>query len=98
MAASAAAEHTPKSSVPCTPPQPPSSPMRTGDRVRGPDHLGVQMTTATMDALIVHAPNRYSIEQAAMPSPQPYEALCRVRAVAICGTAPNIISDDFPGF
>jgi L-iditol 2-dehydrogenase len=56
------------------------------------------MTTATMDALIVHAPNRYSIEQVAMPSPQPYEALCRVRAVAICGTDAHIINGDFPGF
>ncbi len=56
------------------------------------------MTTATMDALVVHAPNRYSIEQVAMPSPQPYEALCRVRAVAICGTDAHIINGDFPGF
>ncbi len=56
------------------------------------------MTTATMDALIVHAPNRYSIEQVAVPSPQPYEALCRVRAVAICGTDVHIINGDFLGF
>ena len=41
------------------------------------------MTAATMDALVVHAPNHFAIEQVAVPSPGPYEALCRVRAVAI---------------
>lgn len=56
------------------------------------------MTEATMDALVVHAPRRFSIEQVAVPSPQPYEALCRVRAVAICGTDTHIINGDFPGF
>jgi hypothetical protein len=56
------------------------------------------MTTATMDALIVHAPSRYSIERVPVPVPQPYEALCQVRAVAICGTDTHIINGDFPGF
>lgn len=56
------------------------------------------MPATTMDALIVHAPNDYSIERVAVPSPQPYEALCRVRAVAICGTDAHIINGDFPGF
>lgn len=56
------------------------------------------MTAATMDALVVHAPNQFSVEQVAVPSPGPYEALCRVRAVAICGTDTHIINGDFPGF
>ena len=56
------------------------------------------MTTATMDALIVHAPSRYSIERVPVPVPQPYEALCQVRAVAICGTDTHMINGDFPGF
>jgi NADPH:quinone reductase-like Zn-dependent oxidoreductase len=56
------------------------------------------MTTATMDALIVHAPSRYSIERVPVPVPQPYEALYQVRAVAICGTDTHIINGDFPGF
>jgi hypothetical protein len=56
------------------------------------------MTTTTMDALIVHAPSRYSIERVPVPVPEPYEALCQVRAVAICGTDTHIINGDFHGF
>jgi L-iditol 2-dehydrogenase len=56
------------------------------------------MTTALMDALVVRAPDQYAIQQIAVPSPQPYEALCRVRSVAICGTDAHIIHGDFPGF
>lgn len=56
------------------------------------------MTAVTMDALVVHAPNRFQIEQVTVPSPGPYEALCRVHAVAICGTDAHIINGDFPGF
>jgi L-iditol 2-dehydrogenase len=56
------------------------------------------MFASTMDALVIHAPNTFSIEQVAVPLPRQCEALCRVRAVAICGTDAHIISGDFPGF
>src|SRR3979411_2825871 len=51
-----------------------------------------------MDALVVHEPNHFSIERVPVPRPGPHEVLCRVRAVAICGTDPHIIRGDFPGF
>ncbi|HLM33856.1 MAG TPA: alcohol dehydrogenase catalytic domain-containing protein [Gaiellaceae bacterium] len=51
-----------------------------------------------MDALVVHEPNRFSIENVPRPEPGENELLCKVHAVAICGTDPHIISGDFPGF
>jgi len=56
------------------------------------------MLATIMDALVVHAPNDFSVERVAVPSPRQYEALCRVRAVAICGTDAHIINGDFAGF
>ncbi|MGH3033686.1 MAG: zinc-dependent alcohol dehydrogenase [Gaiellaceae bacterium] len=51
-----------------------------------------------MDALVVHEPNRFSVEDVPRPAPGPNEVLCKVRAVAICGTDPHIIQGDYPGF
>jgi L-iditol 2-dehydrogenase len=51
-----------------------------------------------MRALVVHEPNRFSVEDVPRPEPDPYEVLCRVRTVALCGTDPHIIGGDFPGF
>jgi L-iditol 2-dehydrogenase len=51
-----------------------------------------------MRALVLHAPDDFSIEDVPRPEPGPYEVLCRVRAVAMCGTDPHIIGGDFPGF
>ena len=51
-----------------------------------------------MRALVVHEPNRFSVEDVPRPEPRPYEVLCRVRTVALCGTDPHIIAGDFPGF
>jgi L-iditol 2-dehydrogenase len=51
-----------------------------------------------MDALVVHEPDRFSIESVPRPEPGENELLCKVHAVAICGTDPHIISGDFPGF
>ncbi len=53
---------------------------------------------AVMDALVVHEPNRFSIEAVGRPSPGRHEVLCRVHAVAICGTDPHIIQGHYPGF
>jgi L-iditol 2-dehydrogenase len=49
-------------------------------------------------ALVVHEPNRFSVEDVPRPEPGPFEVLCRVRTVALCGTDPHIIAGDFPGF
>ena len=51
-----------------------------------------------MRALVVREPNRFSVEDVPRPEPGPYEVLCRVRTVALCGTDPHIIAGDFPGF
>jgi L-iditol 2-dehydrogenase len=51
-----------------------------------------------VDALVVHEPNSFSIEDVAVPEPGPNEVLCKVHAVAICGTDPHIIRGDYPGF
>jgi L-iditol 2-dehydrogenase len=51
-----------------------------------------------MRALVLHAPHEFSLEQVPEPEPGPYELLCRVTAVAICGTDPHIIAGEFPGF
>ena len=51
-----------------------------------------------MRALVVHEPDRFSVEEVERPRPGPNELLCRVRAIAICGTDPHIIAGDYPGF
>jgi L-iditol 2-dehydrogenase len=51
-----------------------------------------------MRALVVSAPNEFAVTDVERPAPGPMEVLCRVRAVAICGTDPHIINGDYPGF
>jgi L-iditol 2-dehydrogenase len=51
-----------------------------------------------MQALIVHEPNRFSVEEVERPRVGPDEVLCRVRAVSICGTDAHLIRGDYPGF
>jgi L-iditol 2-dehydrogenase len=51
-----------------------------------------------MRALVVTAPNEFRVTDVEPPRPGPLEVLCRVRAVAICGTDPHIIQGHFPGF
>jgi L-iditol 2-dehydrogenase len=51
-----------------------------------------------MRALVVRAPNEFALEDVPRPAPGPYEVLCRVRTVTICGTDPHIIQGHFPGF
>jgi L-iditol 2-dehydrogenase len=51
-----------------------------------------------MDALVVHEPNRFAVEDVPRPEPGRHEVLCKVHAVAICGTDPHIIRGDYPGF
>jgi L-iditol 2-dehydrogenase len=53
---------------------------------------------ATMQALVVLAPNRLEIQEVPIPEPGPNEVLARVRAVSICGTDAHLIRGDYPGF
>ena len=51
-----------------------------------------------MRALVVDEPNVFSVREVERPVPGPHEVLCRVRAIAICGTDPHIIQGHYPGF
>lgn len=44
-----------------------------------------------MDALILKGVGEFEMGRVPIPQPGPLEALCRVRAVSICGTDPHII-------
>ena len=52
----------------------------------------------TMKALVLNGPNDFEIQEVPTPQPSGDEVLCRVKAVAICGTDPKIIAGKFPGF
>jgi L-iditol 2-dehydrogenase len=49
-------------------------------------------------ALVVRRPNEFAVEDVPRPEPGSHEVLCRVRAIAICGTDPHIIQGHYPGF
>jgi L-iditol 2-dehydrogenase len=51
-----------------------------------------------MRALVVSAPNDFEVRDVERPRPGRLEVLCKVRAVAICGTDPHIIQGHYPGF
>ena len=50
-----------------------------------------------MKALVLTAPHEFAIKEIACPKPGPNEVLCRVRAIAICGTDAEIIEGTFAG-
>jgi len=52
----------------------------------------------TMQALVLTGPDAFSITSVRVPKPGRNEVLCRVRAVAICGTDAHLIRGDYPGF
>jgi L-iditol 2-dehydrogenase len=49
-------------------------------------------------ALVLTAPNEFSIEEVEKPTPGPREVLCRVKAITICGTDAHLLRGDYPGF
>lgn len=51
-----------------------------------------------MKALVLTAPNEFSIQEVETPGPGPQEVLCRVRAITICGTDAHLLRGDYPGF
>jgi L-iditol 2-dehydrogenase len=50
-----------------------------------------------MKALVLTEPGKFAIQEVADPQPGPFEVLCRIRAVAICGSDPEIIRGDLAG-
>jgi L-iditol 2-dehydrogenase len=51
-----------------------------------------------MRALVVSAPNEFSVEDVEVPTPGPEEVLCKVHAISICGTDSHLLHGDYPGF
>ncbi len=56
------------------------------------------MIPKMMKAIQLNGPNDLELIQTPVPKPGPFELLCRVESVTICGTDPHIINGDFPGF
>lgn len=52
---------------------------------------------ATMKALVLTSPGEFEIRQVSIPVPGEGEVLCKIRAVAICGSDPEIIRGDLAG-
>ena len=50
-----------------------------------------------MKALVLTEPGKFEIQDVSDPKPGPFEVLCRIRAVAICGSDPEIIRGDLAG-
>lgn len=50
-----------------------------------------------MKALVLTKPGEFEVREVPTPEPGPYEVLCRVRAVAICGSDPEIVKGDLAG-
>ena len=51
----------------------------------------------TMKACVLTAPGRFELQEVPVPHPGPGEVLCRIGAVAICGSDPEIIRGDLAG-
>lgn len=54
-------------------------------------------TGGEMEALVLTAPHAFEIRRVPIPRPRDNEVLCRVRAIAICGTDAEIIAGTFRG-
>jgi L-iditol 2-dehydrogenase len=50
-----------------------------------------------MKALVLPSPGKFHVQSMPVPIPGPCETLCRVRAVAICGSDPEILRGDLAG-
>jgi L-iditol 2-dehydrogenase len=59
--------------------------------------MNVTAIPERMRALILDGPNQYRVGETDVPRPGPFEVLCRVHAVAICGTDVHIIEGRHPG-
>ncbi|MBC7294378.1 MAG: alcohol dehydrogenase catalytic domain-containing protein, partial [Thermoleophilia bacterium] len=52
---------------------------------------------STMQAVVLTGPGEFEIKEVPTPQPEGDEVLCRVHAVAICGTDPKIVKGAYPG-
>src|SRR2546426_10551737 len=53
--------------------------------------------TGLMRALVLTAPREFAVREVPCPRPASNEVLCRVRAIAICGTDAEIVEGTFKG-
>ncbi|MCX7787306.1 MAG: zinc-binding dehydrogenase [Spirochaetes bacterium] len=60
--------------------------------------MGNNSIPKTMKALVLPEPGKFEVREVAVPEPADGEVLCRIRAVAICGSDPEIIRGDLAGF
>ncbi len=51
-----------------------------------------------MEALVLTGPSEFSMQRVPVPSIEPGEVLCKIRAVAICGSDPEIFRGDLIGY
>jgi L-iditol 2-dehydrogenase len=51
-----------------------------------------------MQALVLPEAGKFEIREVPVPVPGPYEVLCRVRAVAICGSDPEVVHGGLAGY
>jgi L-iditol 2-dehydrogenase len=52
----------------------------------------------TMKALVLTGPGKFELQVASVPTPGPFEVLCRIGAVAICGSDPEVIRGNLLGY
>ncbi len=52
---------------------------------------------SSMQALVLTSPGKFEIREVPIPEPGHGEVLCKIRAVAICGSDPEIIRGDIAG-
>ena len=71
-----------------------------GPRGQGPpdaERGAKRQPPGQMQALVLTAPHAFEVKEVPCPSPGSDEVLCRVRAIAICGTDAEIIEGTFKG-
>ncbi len=56
-----------------------------------------KISNTTMRALLLTSPGQFEIRDVPIPEPGPGEVLCKIRAVAICGSDPEIVRGDIAG-
>lgn len=52
------------------------------------------LPVTSMDAIVLTGPGAFAFRRVPVPEPGPLEVVCRVRAVAICGSDPEVIRGD----
>lgn len=57
----------------------------------------MKLETKSMRAVVMTEPGKYALQTVAVPEPEEDEVLCKIRAVAICGSDPELFSGKLAG-